>query len=83
MDGEQGCLMALSLTLAYRMRVYGQEDMYKLLTGSFTAQVGRNIEGGCAGDDGVCRYGMVGGNGNGSVPLLVQPVLAECRFACG
>ncbi|KAI2609066.1 uncharacterized protein GGS25DRAFT_522247 [Hypoxylon fragiforme] len=50
---QGGCLVALSFTLACRMRVYGQEDMYKLLGGSFTAQVGRNIEGGCAGDDGV------------------------------
>ncbi|KAI1138495.1 hypothetical protein F5Y05DRAFT_384253 [Hypoxylon sp. FL0543] len=69
--------MDLTFSLAYHLYAYGQ-DMYKLMAGSIHVQVGESLEGGCDAD-GLCSYTLK----NGSVPLLVQPTLEECRMACG
>ncbi|KAI4864033.1 hypothetical protein F4820DRAFT_352454 [Hypoxylon rubiginosum] len=69
--------ISLSFSLAYRLHVYGS-DFYKSMTGSLFAQVGENLEGGCN-DEGFCEYNLK----NGSEPLLIQPTLFECKYACG
>ncbi|KAI1764662.1 hypothetical protein GGR53DRAFT_307055 [Hypoxylon sp. FL1150] len=69
--------ISLSFSLAYRMNLFGS-DFYKMLTGSVYAQVGDTLEGGCN-NDGFCEYNLK----NGTAPLLIQPTLFECKYACG
>ncbi|KAI2641371.1 hypothetical protein GGS26DRAFT_1717 [Hypomontagnella submonticulosa] len=67
----------ISFSLAYRLHAYGS-DFYKLMTGNVRLQTGDNMEGGCD-DAGRCSYGLI----DGTAPLLVQPTLQECKYACG
>ncbi|KAI6080823.1 hypothetical protein F4821DRAFT_47235 [Hypoxylon rubiginosum] len=68
--------ISLSFSLAYSMQLFGNV-FYKTLTGSLYAMVGETLEGGCS--DGLCEYNLI----NGSAPLLIQPTLFECKYACG
>ncbi|OTB18704.1 hypothetical protein K445DRAFT_314562 [Daldinia sp. EC12] len=67
----------LSFSLAYHLHAYGS-DYYKLLAGHVRLEPGKQLEGGCDEND-ICSYNLK----NGTAPLLIQPTLAECRFACG
>ncbi|KAI1805100.1 hypothetical protein F4811DRAFT_517326 [Daldinia bambusicola] len=67
----------LSFSLAYHLHAYGN-DLYKLLAGHVRLEPGKQLEGGCDEND-ICSYTLK----NGSAPLLIQPILAECRSACG
>ncbi|KAI1390636.1 uncharacterized protein F4822DRAFT_426484 [Hypoxylon trugodes] len=69
--------ISLSFSLTYHLHAYGS-DYYKMMSGSIFAQVGDNLEGGCDEND-YCSYTIK----NGSAPLLIQPTLQECRYACG
>ncbi|KAI0378175.1 hypothetical protein F5Y04DRAFT_164471 [Hypomontagnella monticulosa] len=67
----------ISFSLAYRLRAYGNE-FYKMMAAIVRMKTGDNIEGGCD-EAGRCSYALI----EGAAPLLVQPILQECRFACG
>ncbi|KAI8961498.1 hypothetical protein F5Y11DRAFT_325994 [Daldinia sp. FL1419] len=69
--------MDLSFTLVYNLHAVGS-DFYKLLGGNVRLQPGQQLEGGCDEND-ICSYTLK----NGTAPLLIQPTLAECRYACG
>ncbi|KAI1647303.1 uncharacterized protein F4817DRAFT_104962 [Daldinia loculata] len=74
---QPGYYMDYSFSLAYHLHAYGS-DFYKLLSGHIRLQPEEDLEGGCDEND-ICSYTLK----NGSAPLLIQPVLAECRYACG
>ncbi|KAI0095852.1 hypothetical protein F4814DRAFT_174115 [Daldinia grandis] len=74
---QPGYYMDYSFSLAYHLHAYGN-DFYKLLSGHVRLQPEKDLEGGCDEND-ICSYSLK----NGSAPLLIQPILAECRSACG
>ncbi|KAI0391840.1 hypothetical protein F5Y17DRAFT_438866 [Xylariaceae sp. FL0594] len=74
--------LALSFELVHNATVYGQKA-YKRMTGAVTlrsAGAGANLQGNCGdGANGECVYDLK----DGAAPVLFQPTLQECRFACG
>jgi hypothetical protein len=77
LDGPGDYFLDLGFELVHNSTIYGGQA-YKRMNSGVIFQSGTNLQGQCA-EDGLCKYEIK----DGSAPVLLQPVLNECKSACG
>ncbi|KAI3319182.1 hypothetical protein HD806DRAFT_510263 [Xylariaceae sp. AK1471] len=77
LDGPGDYFVDLGFKLVHNSTIYGG-NVFKSMSGGINLQSGSNLQGQCV-EDGLCEYGIK----DGSAPVLFQPVLYECKGACG